>query len=138
MDQIVELHTTVGEDYSCQMFWTDDYGEPYPITDPVLLDVRDANHQIALRFATTNDPASAPVATYNGPNGFFQFTAPSACTILLQPGRYVFDLFATVVTDDPAIPNQIRKVVGGDFVVDPRHTKIEEASSPLVSISPGG
>lgn len=131
------LEFTQGEDVAYQFFWTDEYGEPTPIVEPVLMDVKDANGQIALRFATTNDPETQAYVAVGGPNGFFQFTAPSALTRLLVPGQYEFDLFAAVA-DSSTFPAQLQKVLDGWVVVNKRTTRIEDASSSVLSTDPTG
>lgn len=136
-DTQVELACVIGEDASWQLFWTDEYGDPVPIADPVLADVKDANGQIAARFATTNDPLTQAYVAVGGPNGFFQLTMPAAMTRLLAPGRYVFDLFAAVA-DSTTFNHQLRQVVSGWMVASMRVTKIEDASEMLLSSNPGG
>lgn len=136
-DAEVELQCVVGEDASWQIFWTDEYGDPVPIADPVLADVKDANGQIALRFATTNDPTTQAYVAVGGPNGFFQLTAPAELTRLLAPGRYAFDLFASVA-DSSTFVRQLRQVVSGWLLAKARVTQIEAASEALLSSNPLG
>lgn len=135
----VLLQCAVGEDIAYQFFWTNDIGDSNPITAPVLADVRDANGQIAIRFATNNDPATGAFAGVQGANGFIQLTCPSAITKLLLPGRYAFDLWAAVADSDAAyFPAQLQQVVSGWLEVGPRVTKIEEATADLLTSMPGG
>lgn len=136
-DDVPELELVIGEDASWQLFWTDEYGEPVPISDPVLCDVKDANGQIALRFATTTDPETQAYIAVGGPNGFMQLTAPAELTRLLAPGRYVFDLFASVA-DSTTFPRQLRRVIGGYLIAVARVTRIEDASEATISTTPGG
>lgn len=128
----------VGEDFACQLFWTDEYSEPVPITDPVLADVKDANGQIAIRFATTSDPATQAYVSVGGPNGFLQLTCPKEITRLLIPGRYVFDLFATVADATGPFDRQLQQVVSGWVIASPRVTQIEQASEAVLSSTPLG
>lgn len=126
---VAELKCVQGEDVAWQMFWTDEYGEPVPIAEPALMDVKDANGQIALRFATNTDPTIQAYIAISGPSGFFQFTAPSALTRQLVPGRYEFDLFAAVA-DSAIFAAQLQQVISGFVVVGQRRTKIEDAAVP--------
>ena len=136
-ESVPELELVIGEDASWQIFWTDEYGEPVPIADPVLCDVKDANGQIALRFATTTDPETQAYIAVGGPNGFMQLSAPSELTRLLAPGRYVFDLFASVA-DSTTFQRQLRRVFGGFLIAIHRVTRIEDASEAILSSTPGG
>jgi hypothetical protein len=124
----VEIELTVGEDFAAQIFWTDEYGDPVPVAEPALLDVKDANGQIAMRFATTSDAATQPKLVISGFIGFFQLTAPSVVTRTLTPGKYLFDLFAAVADSAPPFSSQQRQVISGWFVALPRVTQIEAAT----------
>ena len=137
-DVDVELQLAAGEDAAWQIFWTDEYGEPTPISDPVLMDVKDANGQIALRFSTTNDPSAQAYASVGGPNGFIQLTVPSELTRQLIPGAYRFDLFASVADSAPPFDRQLKQILDGWMVVGSRVTKIEDAAEAILSSTPGG
>jgi hypothetical protein len=133
-DELV-LSMVAGEDYSAQLFWTDEYGGPIPVTDPVLLDVKDANGQLALRFTNTDvtglDPAANPSLVISGYVGYFQITCPSAITRTLVPGRYQFDLFAAIADSAPPFDHQIRQVLSGWVDIASRVTQVEAAASSV-------
>lgn len=124
---VAEIECPIGGDFAAQVFWTDEYGDPVPVTEPILLDVKDANGQIAMRFSTDGDPASAPTISYASSAGFFQLTAPNSVTATLVPGRYVFDLFAAVADSASPFQRQVQQVVGGVLSALPRITKLEAA-----------
>jgi hypothetical protein len=137
----VQLELTVGEDAAWQIFWSDDYGDPVPVADPVLADVKDANGQIVMRFSDNvadTDQPNNPYIAVNGPAGFFQLTAPKSWTALLLPGRYLFDLFATVADSAAPFSRQMQQVCSGWLVALPRVTRIELATEAVLSPSPAG
>src|SRR5882762_8563029 len=130
-DDILEIEVVVGEDFAAQIFWTSEYGDPIPVSDPLLMDVKDANGQIALRFSSVTDPLTTPVIQAAGYVGFFQLTAPAHTTRTLVPGKYVFDLFATVSDSSAPFPQQLKQVVSGYVVAIGRTTIIEAAQEYL-------
>jgi hypothetical protein len=137
----VQLELAVGEDASWQIFWTDEYGDPVPIADPVLADVKDANGQIVMRFSdnvAVEDQATQPYIAMNGAIGFFQLTAPKEVTQKLLPGRYLFDLFASVADSGGPFDRQLQQVCNGWLVVGPRVTQMERASEAILSSNPVG
>lgn len=132
-DDILEIEIVVGEDFAAQIFWTSEYGDPIPVSDPLLMDVKDANGQIALRFSSVTDPLTTPAIAPAGYVGFFQLTAPAHVTRTLVPGKYLFDLFATVADSSNPFPNQLQQVVSGFVTALPRVTIIESAQAYLMN-----
>jgi hypothetical protein len=108
----VDLTVVRGEDFVCQIFWTDNYGEPIPVTSPVEAAVRDEVGQGVLRFIPENDPTTQPQITYNT-QGFFQLTLPASRSWALYPGVYAFDLWASVVDSAPPFAAQRQQVIQG-------------------------
>ena len=127
----LEIEVVIGEDFAAQIFWTSEYGDPIPIIDPVLLDVKDANGQIALRFSSVSDPDTSARIDIAGYVGFFQLTAPRALTSTLIPGRYAFDLFCGVADSSTPFHRQIQQVVSGYLNALPRVTVLETAGSDV-------
>lgn len=133
-ETVLQLECAQGEDVAWQIFWADEYNEPVPIVDPVLCDVKDANGQIALRFASVGvDPAHAAFIETTGYVGFFQMTAPAEVTRTLVPGRYAFDLWAAVADSSGPFANQLVPVMSGWFVALPRVTVVEAAGGAVVN-----
>lgn len=131
---VAEIECPIGGDFAAQVFWTDEYGDPVPVADPVLMDVKDANGQIALRFASVGvDPAHAAFIETTGYVGFFQMTAPAEVTRTLVPGRYAFDLWAAVADSSGPFANQLVPVMSGWFVALPRVTVVEAAGGAVVN-----
>lgn len=115
----------VAEDLVIQLFWTDVYGLPIPITSPVQCDVKDANGQIIMRFAENTDPTVEPRITYITSTGFIQMTAPRIVTEDIPPGMYNYDIFAGVVSTDSATFNsQVKKIIGGRMIAEQNVTYI--------------
>lgn len=137
-DELVQLECTVGEDAAWQIFWVDEYGDPVPITEPVLADVKDATGQIAIRFSTNADPATQAKITLSAATGFIQLTAPAEVTRTLVPGKYLFDLFGSVADSAPPFDRQLKQIVKGYLAAGQRVTKIEQAPEALTSETPSG
>lgn len=135
---VLQLECAQGEDAVWQFFWQDEYGEPVPVSNPILMDVKDANGQIAMRFATNADLATQAAIELSSSNGFIQITAPASVTATLVPGRYLWDMFASVADSAAPFQNQLQQVVSGWLVVDSRVTRIEQAPEAVTSGSPSG
>jgi len=133
-NEILEIEIVIGEDFAAQIFWTSEYGEPIPVSDPVLMDVKDANGQIALRFNSVTAPETTARIDVAGYVGFFQLTAPREVTATLVPGRYAFDLFAAVADGNGPFANrQVKRVVDGYVLAVPRVTIMETATEYLLN-----
>jgi len=133
-EELLEIEIVVGEDFAAQIFWTSEYGDPIPVSDPALMDVKDANGQIAMRFSSTADPATQPRLDVAGYVGFFQITAPRAVTQTLVPGRYKFDLFASVSDSGTPFNRQMQQVVSGYVLALPRTTIMEAAGTSIINV----
>lgn len=125
---VLEIEIVIGEDFAAQIFWTSEYGDPIPVSDPVLMDVKDANGQIAMRFNSVLDAEDSPRIDITGYIGFFQLTAPRSVTSTLIPGKYRFDLFAAVAEPAQPFPFQVQQVVSGYVIATPRVTILEGAA----------
>lgn len=124
---LVEIEVVIGEDFAAQIFWTDEYSNPIPITDPVLMDVLDANGQIAMRFTSSSNVDTDPHLSFTGYIGFLQLTAPRSVTETLIPGSYAFDLFAAVSDSSAPFNRQIKQVISGYVTALPRVSRLEDA-----------
>jgi hypothetical protein len=134
---LIEL--TQGEDFAGAIFWSSQYNVPFPITDPVLMDVKDSNGQIAFRFTDTNDITTDPHIEIAGTTGYFQLTCPASYSRLVVPGTYEFDLWATVA--DAATPfdspGQLKPVIDGWLQVNPRTSRVEDILAATESLPAG-
>ena len=112
----VDLVLVRGEDYVAQIFWSDQWNEPVPVTEPVEATVKDMVGQTVLRFVSATDPNVGPCITHNS-QGFFQLTVPSSRTWTLASGTYTFDLWADVVDSAAPFTGQRQQVVQGIMTV---------------------
>lgn len=137
-DQLI-IEIDQGEDFSGAIFWSSAYNAPFPITDPVLLDVKDANGQIAMRFTDSTDATTDPHIEIAGTTGYFQITCPAAYTRLVVPGTYAFDLWATVADAGPPFDTngQLKKVIDGWVQVNPRTSRVEDILAATGSLVTG-
>lgn len=123
----VQLEIVRGEDFACQIWWTDEYGDPVPVTEPVLMDVKDADGQVVMRFTTSSNALTEPHVTVSGGSGgFFQLTVPSDVTSALIPGVYLTDLFAAVSDSAPPFLAQRQRVFKGTVLVESRQSDVND------------
>lgn len=128
MNDTLELHVDIGEDWVAQIFWSDEYNDPITAAEPILADVKDANGQIAIRFVSASDPQTEPHIQSSGFSGFFQLSIPKEWTVKLVPGRYLFDLFSGVADSSPPFQDQQQKVCEGFLVAHSRTTVLESVN----------
>ena len=116
MSDQVDLSVARGEDYACQVFWSDQWNESIPVTDPVEATIKDAVGQVVMRFVSTADATVDPAVEASS-QGFFQLTCPRARTWALMAGVYTFDLWAVVSDSAPPFQGQRQQVVQGTMTV---------------------
>jgi len=131
MSQVEELEIELvqGEDFSAQIYWTDEDGNAMPCTTPGRLEVRDMYGAMLLQFASENAGSVATKAALviTGSDGIMQISAPRSVTTPLVPGRYLFDLFAVANNGVSPFTTQEVQVCSGWFIVSTRVTKMEVA-----------
>jgi hypothetical protein len=125
-EHAVAIELVQGEDFAGQFFWTDPYGIPVKITEPIQMDVRDSTGQVVMRFLPSNDPETEPYLMYVTTSGFIQITVPSIYTFELVPGRYVFDLFASCTESSTIFSKPLARIVGGFVDVRQSVTKLND------------
>jgi hypothetical protein len=135
---LLELTFKQGEDVTWQLFWTDEYDEPIPVTEPVLMDVKDVNGQIVARFSTNNDPVTQAAIAVSGGVGYFQLTMPKELSRKFPPGGFYWDLFACVADSAEPFPAQAAAVTGGIMTCERRVTQVEGDSLAVLSENPLG
>jgi hypothetical protein len=125
----IEIWIDIGEDFAAQIYWTDSNGNAIPITSPARLEVRDSLGNRVLQFDAANSGSAATKAAIliTGSEGLLQLSCPKALTKTLEPGRYLFDLFATNNSGFSPFPTQEVKVADGWVVAQGRTTVMEGA-----------
>lgn len=133
----VDLSVKAGEDYTCQMWWQDYYGEPIPVLQPLRMEIRTNDDQRSL-VAYCEDSAVDAEDTLRGylsvtsHIGLVEVYLPKGTTSQMQPGTHVYDLFApydrTVQGESQTTqPNwgskHLRMVASGLVHVHPRVTQ---------------
>jgi len=120
----VTLEWAVGEDYTCQIVWTDDQGQPMNITAPMRLDIKSATQTVL--SLTTPDVAptdgTIPEISYSSEIGIMQIHIPKEQTATLPPGLYQYDMFVTVNDGDAYAGNQVVRLMAGQCIVNSRIT----------------
>ena len=116
-----------GEDFTAQIIWTDDFGEPQRLTKPIRLDIVGAGSQTVVSLTTPDmelPEGEIPEISYSPDIGLIQIHIPNSQTVTLPPGRYHYDLFVTVSDDFEYAGNQIHRLLVGQVVVNKRITRM--------------
>jgi len=121
----VPLTIDQGEDFTAQIIWTNDQGEPQKITTPMRMDIAGAGGQIITSLDTTApaDETDIPEISYSSEIGLIQLHIPNSQTAALTPGMYQYDLFVTVEGETYG-GNQRHKLLAGDVIVNKRITEM--------------
>lgn len=122
----IEITVDCGADFVAQIFYTGEDSEPIGIQAPCRMDVKDMGGHTAMTLQTgvaAEDIPNQPTILIDGGQGFFQISIPRVLTANLTPGRYMFDLFATLRDPGP-FTSQVVKVTSGWMQVNPSHTAL--------------
>ena len=123
----VPLVIDQGEDYTAQIIWTDDFGEPQRLTTPMRLDIVGAGNQpvISLTTPETEVPeGEIPEISYSPDIGLIQIHIPSEQTKSIPPGLFQYDMFVTVDDGDEYAGAQQFRLLVGQVVVNKRITRM--------------
>jgi len=118
VDPVVDLHVDVGEDWACQLYWTDQYDDPMAVIHPMKMTVQFNTPETFV--STSEAPGAGEYAylSYNTETGFIQITFPDTHTENWTPGVYPYDLFVHVYDpDDINATYKRQKIFGGSVVV---------------------
>lgn len=113
-----------GEDYTTQLIWTDELGDPQPITSPMRLDIKNPEtFNTVLSLETPVAPTTdIPEIAYSTDVGLIQIHIPRSVTAALAPGLYVYDFFVTVDDGNEYAGSQVVRILAGDVTVNKRIT----------------
>lgn len=117
----VDLEVDKGEDYACQIYWTDQYDEPLNVSHPMKMMVKNSGGSTISTYISTSDSPGGGLLqylTYNSSIGFIQLSLPDTHTNTLTPGIYSYDLWAEILDpDDISNDTKRTKLFGGNFTV---------------------
>lgn len=121
----VPLVIDQGEDWSCQIVWTDDYDEPFNIVRPCQMDIKTAQGatQLSLESIDVEDGVIPPI-TVSSEIGMIQLHIEDTATAALRPGVYYYDLFVTVNDGSAYAGNQRQRLIAGQVTVNKRITQM--------------
>lgn len=122
----IEFTIDSGADFVAQIFYVGDDNEPVGIQAPARMDVKDQGGHAVMTLQTgvdADDVPHQPAILIDGSQGFFQISIPREITTNLIPGRYVYDLFATL-TDPGPFTSQVVKITSGWLQVNPSVTAL--------------
>ena len=88
-------------DFTAQWWITDHRGDAVPFENPAKLAARDATGQLLVELVSGDDPATGTVLT-SPVSGVIQVVAPRTITVNWTPGRYSYELWATIIDADAA------------------------------------
>ncbi len=121
----VDLVIDQGEDWSCQIYWTDYYNNPHKLAHPLRMEIRSSLGQtIHTLVSDTVVPAGtiAPIS-YSTDTGWIQMHIPDETTKNFPPGIYSYDLFVTVNDGGKYAGNQAVRLIQGSMTVHARVTQ---------------
>jgi hypothetical protein len=130
----VQINIKAGEDYTAQITWESDEGEPVPVVGPGRMEIRNDAKALLVHLEDTADiSATQGYLSFSTASGVIGIYFPKAVTKTMPTGRHFFDMFVnyerfTVWSDDPQYKPQwgdyhIRAVVSGTVVVHPAITE---------------
>ena len=123
----VNLVIDQGEDYTCQIIWSDERGNAHPLTAPMRLDIVGAGNQPIISLTTPEtEPLDGeiPEISYSADIGLIQVHIPRAQTVSLPAGLYRYDFLVTVDDGDVYAGSQQFRLMVGQCVVNQRITEM--------------
>ena len=123
----VPLEIDQGEDWSCQITYTDDFDEPYRLTAPARMDIKNNQGQIQLSLSTPEETLPTgyiPEIGLSEEVGLIQIHIEDETTGNMIPGVYKYDLFITVTDGDEYAGNQVQRLIYGEVTVNQRVTQL--------------
>lgn len=115
-----------GEDFTCQIIWTNEWDEPQTgIIAPMRMNIVGNGAQIVISLMTSEEEpeeGEIPDIVYAPEIGMIQLHITRARTAALNPGIYQYDLFVTVNDDDEYAGNQQVRLIAGQVIVNQRVT----------------
>ena len=121
----VNLDMDQGEDWACQIVWTDTLDAPQLIVDPARLDAKDSTGATVLSLQTPTSPppdGTIPEIAISNEMGLIQLFVDKSTTSAIQPGQYRYDLFVTANDGDAYAGNQTHRLMAGTLTVNKRTT----------------
>lgn len=113
-----------GEDFTCQIIWTDNTGAPIPVAEPIRLDIVDQNFPILSLTTAPVEEGYIPEITYSSEIGLIQLHIPKEQTQAIAPGLYQYDMFASVDDGTSYAGNQQQRLLVGQVVINKRITVV--------------
>jgi hypothetical protein len=92
-----------GEDFTCQLIWSDFTDNPVPVTTPMRMDIKSPYGEVVHSLIVPDPPLppdEIPGITYNTTSGLIQLHIPAVVSDTIVGGIYAYDLFVSV--DDGA------------------------------------
>jgi hypothetical protein len=120
----VPMEIDQGEDWSCQILWTDAVGDPIPLSTPMRLDIKDQSQTVVSLTTDAVPEGEIPEISYSTEIGLIQLHLPRAQTAAMPPGLYQYDLFVGVSDGTAFAGNQHQRLLYGQVVVNKRITVI--------------
>lgn len=121
----VPMEIDQGEDWSCQLVWTDDFDEPYNVVPPCRMEIKNVQGAVQLTLETPDTPlpqgSIAPIGVSED-IGLIQLHIEDTATAALMPGTYQYDLFVTVDDGGAYAGTQRQRLIAGNVTVNKRIT----------------
>ena len=113
-----------GEDFACQIVWTDGYDNAVQLVTPARLDIKDlTTNQVVISL---NDDAvpegEIPGIAISNSTGLIQIYIQRTATAAINPGTYAYDLFVTTDDGGDYAGVQTHRLLAGPVTVNKRIT----------------
>lgn len=123
----VPISIDQGEDWTCQIVYTDDSDQPHNVIAPCRLDIKNnaGATQLSLFTPTGTVPdGSIPDIGLSSEVGIIQLHIEDSVTKALIPGVYKYDLFVTVNDGNAYAGSQVQRLIYGECTVNQRVTQL--------------
>lgn len=115
-----------GEDFTCQLIWSDFTDNPVPVTTPMRMDIKSPYGEVVHTLAPPDVELPAgeiPAITYNSTSGLIQLHIPSTISTTIPGGVYAYDLFVSVDDGEAYAGIQKSRLIQGQVTCRARTTQ---------------
>ena len=122
----VDFIVDQGEDFTCQLVWSDFSDNPIPVTTPMRMDIKSPFGQVMVSLLVPDPPLPVdeiPPITYNTDSGLIQLHLTKERTNAIPGGVYNYDLFVNVDDGEAYAGFQQHRLIYGQFISRARTTQ---------------
>jgi len=123
----VDIDIYQGEDWTCDVVWTDAYDEGIPVMHPCRMDIKTFGGQTIHTLVTDPDipEGDVPGIKTSTNIGLIQLHIGTDVTRAINPGQYRYDLFVTTDDGSEYAGAQLVPVIAGKVNLHRRTTTLD-------------